>query len=228
MPANGQRKLRKPRKPFYFNTSESLLRIGSQKAENLSELLHAVETCPDDSIFQHTFRTLQEHHFIRQGFTNDFAHWTLSAIHEPELARQLASIDVREFPSIDGLRRKIVESIDQYLKSHPDVGVRPARKPFYFCSSDVIVLPTAFAPNTLEGFIDSIEKVSVHSIYYHFIEARLRIRRLWNDFSVWLEEDAGLTGAAEAVEQLNIYDNSLEGIRLQIARIVSEAIHQAA
>jgi hypothetical protein len=46
--------LRKPQKPFYFNTSEHLLRIGRQRASNLSELHEALQTVPDDSIFQHT------------------------------------------------------------------------------------------------------------------------------------------------------------------------------
>jgi uncharacterized protein DUF5752 len=69
--------VRKPDAPFYFNTSEHLLRIGRYKANNLSELLQAMQACPEDCIFQHTFRTLQEHHFIRQGFSNDFAHWSL-------------------------------------------------------------------------------------------------------------------------------------------------------
>ena len=32
MPANDQRPVRKPKEPFYFNTSEHLLRIGRQKA----------------------------------------------------------------------------------------------------------------------------------------------------------------------------------------------------
>ena len=59
-------------KPFYFNTSAHLLRIGQEKATTLTELLHALHTCSSDSIFQHTFRTLQEHHFIREGFSNDF------------------------------------------------------------------------------------------------------------------------------------------------------------
>jgi hypothetical protein len=71
MPANETQSLRKPSKPFYFNTSEHLVRIGRQKAVNLSELFQAMQTCPEDSIFQHTFRTLQEHHFIRQGFSNE-------------------------------------------------------------------------------------------------------------------------------------------------------------
>jgi hypothetical protein len=91
---------RKPGTPFYFNTSEHLLRIGRERASTLSELLEALRQCPDDSIFQHTFRTLQEHHFIRQGFSNDFAHWSLFACHEPILAEQLASVEVRDFTSI--------------------------------------------------------------------------------------------------------------------------------
>src|SRR5689334_10910209 len=58
-----QPRLRTASKPFYFNTSEHLLRIGREKANTLSELLDAVRQCPPDSIFQHTFCTLQEHHF---------------------------------------------------------------------------------------------------------------------------------------------------------------------
>ena len=225
MPAAEERPLRKPGKPFYFNTSEHLLRIGRQKAPNLSELLNALHTCPDDSIFQHTFRTLQEHHFIRQGFSNDFGHWSLSACNEPALAEQLASVDIREFTAIEGLRRRMIEILDRYLQDHPHSGSRPAHEPFYFCASDIVVLPTPFAPDSLRGFLDGLNQVSVHSIHHHFIEARLRLRRMSNDFSTWLEEEAGLDEAAEAIERIDIYTNTMEGVRLQIARIVSQALN---
>jgi hypothetical protein len=66
---------RTPVEPFYFNTSAHLLRITTQKANTLAEFLDALRVCPDGSIFQHTFPALQEHHFIREGFSNDFAHW---------------------------------------------------------------------------------------------------------------------------------------------------------
>ena len=225
MPDIPKRPVRKPNKPFYFNTSEHLLRIGRERACNLSELLTAIQTCPGDSIFQHTFRTLQEHHFIRQGFSNDFAHWSLSACHEPALAEQLASIDVREFTAIEGLRGRMVEIIDEFLQSHPKSGSRPANEPFYFCASDLVVLPTKFTPDTLPGFLDGINQVSVHSIHHHFIEARLRLHRMSNDFSNWLEQEVSLTQAAEAIERIDIYTNTMEGVRLQIARIVSQAMN---
>lgn len=217
--------LRKPQKPFYFNTSEHLLRIGRQKANTLSELLQALQTCPDDSIFQHTFRTLQEHHFIRQGFSNDFAHWSLFACNEPALAEQLASVDVREFTAIEGLRRRMIEILDEFLHSQNRLGSRPAYEPFYFCAADIVVLPTSFHPDTLPGFLDGLNQVSVHSIHHHFIEARLRLHRMSNDFSQWLEEEVGLTEAADAIERIDIYTNTMEGVRRQIARIVSQAMN---
>src|SRR5574337_599789 len=93
------------RKPFYFNSAAHLLRIGREKATTLNELLDGLKGCPNDSIFQHMFQTLQEHHFIREGFSNDFAHWAFAACNEIGLAERLASVDVREYTAIEDLRR---------------------------------------------------------------------------------------------------------------------------
>lgn len=216
----------KPHRPFYFNTSEHLLRIGSQKASTPSELLRALQTCPDDSIFQHTFRTLQEHHFIRQGFSNDIAHWSLSACHEPVLAEQLASIDVREFTAIEGIRRSMIEIVDDFLQKHPRSGSCLAHEPFYFCAADIIVLPTPFVSDSLPSFLDGLNQISVHSIHHHFIEARLRLHRMSNDFSQWLEEEVGVPEAAESIERIDIYTHTMEGVRRQIAGIVAQVLRE--
>jgi len=133
---------RTPAKPFYFNTSAHLLRITTQKANTLAELLEALRVCPDDSIFQHTFRTLQELHFIREGFSNDFAHWALTACNEPGLAEQLASVDVREFMSLGELRERFVQIVEKHLQLNPADGQRMAEETFYFCAADIVVMPT--------------------------------------------------------------------------------------
>ena len=213
------------RAPFHFNSAAHLLRIGRERAANLAEFREAIHDCPEESIFQHTFRTLQEHHFIRQGFSNDFAHWCLFACNEPALAEQFASVDVREFTAIEGLRRRMVEILDEFLQSHNMSGSRPAHEPFYFCAADIVVLPTAFCADTLKAFLDGLNQVSVHSIHHHFIEARLRLHRMSNDFSQWLESEIGLREAADAIERIDIYANTMEGVRRQIARIVSQSIH---
>ena len=82
-----------------------------------------------------------------------------------------------------------------------------------------------FAPDSLPGFLDGLRQVSVHSIHHHFIEARLRLKRMSNDFSQWLEEEIGLRDAAQSIESIDIYTNTLEGVRQKIARIVETVLN---
>jgi hypothetical protein len=215
---------RAPRKPFYFNTSAHLLRIGRERATNLSELLQALRTCAEDSIFQHTFRTLEEHHFIRHGFSNDFAHWASSACSEPGLAERLASVDVREFTSVEAVREQIGQIVDLYIQRNPRSGTHNAREPFYFCASDTVVIPTPFVAETLPQFVDGLARVSLHSIHHHFIEARLRLKLVTNDFSLWLLREAGLQEAARSVNNIDIYTLTLEDVRRQIISIVERVL----
>jgi len=215
---------RVPAKPFYFHTSAHLLRITKFKANTLAELLDALRECPEDSVFQHTFRTLHEHHFLREGFSNDFAHWALAACNEPRLAEALASIDVREFTSVAELRTRLVQILEKNLQKDAKASARPADETFYFCASDIVVMPTSFVARTMQEFTEGLRRVSVHSIHHHFIEARLRIKLMSNDFSQWLHEDAGLTEAARALNRIDIYTATLENVRGQIVRIVERAL----
>ena len=210
-------------KSFYFNTSAHLLRIGRERATTLHEFLSALRTCSEDSIFQHTFRTLQEHHFIREGYSNDFAHWAFTACNEPGLAERLAGMDVREFTSVEAVREQFVQIVAQYIESEPGSGDREAREPFYFRAADIVVLPTSFVAHNLAEFIDGLARVTVHSIHHHFIEARLRLHLSSNDFSQWLEEEAGLKEAARRLNRIDIYTATMEGVRRQILRIVERA-----
>jgi hypothetical protein len=209
--------------PFYFNTAEHLLRIGRDKAHTLGELLDGLRVCPDDSIFQHTFRTLQEHHFIREGYSNDFAHWAFSACNEVGLAERLSSLDVREFTSIHALRERIIRTVEEYLTANPRARDRAAMEPFYFCASDTIVIPTALVARNLQEFSEGLQRVSLHSIHYHFIEARLRLKLTSNDFSQWLDNDLGMPRAADRLNRIDIYTATLNDVRRQIVRIVDSA-----
>ena len=215
---------RAPAKSFYFNTAAHLMRITRQKATTLSEFLAALRECPEDSIFQHSFRTLQEHHFIRQGFSNDFAQWALSSCKEPRLGEKLSGVDVREFTAIADLRERFVGLVEDFLQRNPEAGNKVAQETFYFCASDVVMIPTHFVANTMPEFAEGIRNVSVHSIHHHFIEARLRLKLMSNDFSQWLHEDMGLTATARAVNQIDIYTGTLEDVRHQIVRIVERAL----
>ena len=208
------------RSPFYFNSASHLLRIGREKATTLMELLEAIRTCPESSIFQHTFQTLAEHHYISSGFSNDFSHWAFASCNEVELAERLAAIDVREFTSIAALRERLIHVIESYLQKNPRAATRAAMEPFYLMASDLVVVPTPYVARNLEEFADGLRKVSIHAIYYHFIDARLRLKLNSNDFSVWLDKELDLPQAADKVNRIDIYTSTLEDVRRGILKVV--------
>ncbi len=212
------------RAPFYFNSAAHLLRIGREQAYNLGELLEALKGVPDDSIFEHTFQTLQEHHFIREGFSNDFAHWAFAACNEVGLAERMAGVDVREFTSIRALRQRLVDLVEQYLERNPRARDRTALEPFYFCASDTVVIPTPFVARNLEEFAEGMRQVSIYGIHHHFIEARLRLKLNSNDFSVWLEEEMDLPQLADRLNRIDIYTSTLHDVRRKILRVIESAI----
>src|SRR5262245_44975340 len=208
------------RAPFYFNSAAHLLRISREKASSLQELLDAVRTSSDECIFQHTFQTLEEHHFIKEGFSNDFAHWAFAACNEVELAERLSSIDIREFTSISVLRERLAEVIDSHLQRNPRAATRQAMEPFYMMAVDLVVIPTPYVARNLEEFADGMRKVSIHSIYYHFIDARLRLKLNSNDFSVWLDNELDMRQAGDRLQQIDIYTSTLEGVRRSILKVI--------
>jgi len=63
----------------------------------------------------------------------------------------------------------------------------------------------------------------VHSIHHHFIEARLRLKLVSNDFSMWLEKEIGLPKVAARLNRIDIYTLTLEDVRQQLIRILRSA-----
>ena len=218
------RPLRWARSPYYFNSAAHVIRIGRDRATTLGEFGEILKRCADEAIFQHTFQTLEEHHYVQEGFTNDFAQWSFSACNEVGLAERLASVDVREFTSIKALREKINATVDDYLKKNPQARDRVAFEPFYFCASDTVVVPTPFVARNLGEFADGLQRVSLHSIHFHFIEARVRLKLNSNDFSLWLEEEMDLGSLADRLNRIDIYTSTLQDVRRKILKIVESAV----
>ncbi len=88
-----------------------------------------------------------------------------------------------------------------------------------------MVAPTTFVANNLRDFLSALEQVGLHSIHYHFIEARLRLKLESNDFSVWLNREMGMAPVAAELDHIDIYTSTLEGVRQQIVRIIQRAVN---
>jgi Family of unknown function (DUF5752) len=206
--------------PFEFFTVAYLTRIGNLSAGTLAELLSGLEQCSDASIFHHTFQTLGSHHFLTEGFSNDFAQWVLADANRDALAEQLAALDIRDYDSIAALRSDLCRAVRDYTEEHPEFAHQQALERFYFCESLEVTLPFGMAARTLEEFHTGVKRLSHAAFSFHFISSRLRLHLGTNDFSHWLADALGLTTLAENINRIDIYTNTLDSARAKLLRLV--------
>ncbi len=210
--------------PFQFMTASYLTRIGNQKASNLQELGRCLEECSDASIFYHTFQSLGRHHFLTEGFSNDFAQWVLASCNTPELAEKLASLDIRDYLSLTELRTDLRRLVQEYCGEHPHRETQMAFEPFYFLEGIEVTVPLEGETRTLAEFRDRLAGLSNASFQYHFLVSRLRLQLRTNDFSHWLENQLDLAPLARRANQIDIYTNTLEGARATLLSLVDREL----
>lgn len=213
--------------PFEFVTASYLTRIGNQSAGTLAELLTGLEHCSDASIFHHTFQTLGTHHFLTEGFSNDFAQWVLSDTNRSDLAEQLAALDVRDYMSIAALRSDLCRLVRDFCDAQPQLAAQSALERFYFCESVEVTVPLGRNAHTLDEFREGIEHLSHAGFYFHFISSRLRLQLRTNDFSLWLAGGLGLRTLADSVNHIDIYTNTLDSARAKLLRLVDRERRKA-
>ena len=117
--------------------------------------------------------------------------------------------------------------IESYLQKNPRAATKQAMEPFYLMAADLVVIPTPYVARNLEEFADGLHKVSIHSIYYHFIDARLRLKLNNNDFSLWLEQELDLPHAADRLNRIDIYTSTLENVRRSILKVIEAEMSRA-
>jgi hypothetical protein len=206
--------------PFQFATASYLICIENQVAKNLLELEQGISSCSDASIFYHTFQSLGRHHFLTEGFSNDFAQWVFGSCNRPALAERLASVDVRDYVSLMELRNDLCRIVGDYCRANVRAASQEAFEPFYFCETIEEKLPLGREAWTLEEFRDALHDLAHASLQFHFITSRLRLHLRSNDFSQWFSKGLGLTKLAHNVDLIDIYTNTLDGARATILSLV--------
>ena len=217
--------MKKAEQPFQFKTVSYLSRIANEMATTLAQLKQGLETCSDTSIFNHTFQTLSHHHFLTQGFSNDFAQWVLAACNRPELAEHLASLDIRDYLSLAELRADLKRLVSEYCEQNPQQAEQSAFEPFFFYEAIGVEVPLQMEAWTLQEFGDGLEKLSHAAFHFHFIASRLRLHLRTNDFSYWLESCLDLGTLARHVNRIDIYTNTLESALQRIISLVEKELH---
>ena len=206
---------------FRFWTSYGLVRITGDRAETPGALRDLVAQCPPACLFFHTFQVVRDRHFVRDQYPNNFAEWVLTSVRDEALAERLAGLDVRMFRSMDELRDQTVAVFDHHFKLHPHVRGREAREPFFLLQAQAIHMPTQHEANDPRSFAAALRRVSIRSVAFHFIEARLRLHLCTNDFSQYLR-GVGWGHVADRIDGLDFYTHTLFELRERIATWVEE------
>ncbi len=79
-------------------------------------------------------------------------------------------------------------------------------------------MPSGIVAHNVEEFFERLPAVSNVSLYFHFLESRLRLGRPTNDFSAWLAGQ-GHTALAEAIDALNPYTRTLDELKADIVAL---------
>jgi hypothetical protein len=211
---------------FHFATASYLVRIGNQVAHDLLELQQGIADCSDASIFHHTFQSLGLHHFLTEGFSNDFAQWVLASCNRPILAERLASLDIRDYVSLADLRGDLVRLLRDYCQANPREAQQTGFEPFYFSESLEEEVPLGVEAWTLAEFHEALQHLPHGSMQFHFVTSRLRLHLRTNDFSVWLSKELGLRDLARRIDQIDIYTNTLDSACTKITKLIERELHR--
>ncbi len=212
--------MRQASQPFQFVAASYLIRIRRERAATLGEMARHLRDCSDESIFYHTFQSLETHHY--STFSSDFAQWILAALNEQQLAEQLATVDLRAVVSIADLREKLAGFVEEYIAANPAAVERKGFEPFHFCEAVEVTVPLDARAHTLPELAEGICRQSLHTLHYHFITSRLRLQLETNDFSYWVEHSLGLPELAAEMNRIDVYTNTLEGVRDELVRLLGQ------
>jgi len=213
---------KKAKNPFQFATSVKLRELTGRSARNLRELVEVIKDISGASIYYHTHVFLQRHQRFSPDPPNDFAYWATTLLGEYKLGEELSAIDICEFSTIRELREKIINTIENHMFECKDpLRYAPPGMEFEFVKAHSFVMPTGFTAHNLKEFTMILDKVTIHSIYFHIFEARLRLEKGINDFSFWLGSSAGAKDVAMKIAALDPYTFTMEGLRRKIIDIIS-------
>jgi hypothetical protein len=216
--------VKKSREPFRFFDRVHLTELTGIKARNIKELVDILKNAPDSIVYYHTHHFLEEHHYLTPEPANDFAVWVSAILGDEVLGENLASIDAFGFPALGALRERIVNVIGEYISSGQELRKAPEGREFYFMKLVSVILPTPYAARDLREFVEALRKLSLGSLYFHIFESRLRLGRVTNDFSVWMKDSLEEQELAEAIEKVDPYTYTLEGVRSQLIKLVEKRI----
>lgn len=207
--------------PFAIKDCALVAIATGKKAQNLRELRDRLQTIAPGSIYYHFWARLLRPRFDNPQFINDFATWSHYSLHDEILAERLAIIDPTEFDNLERLRQELIEIVEQRLDEVEWPRWATADRQFHFIRSQIVVFDTELTVEKPEDLADIVPRLSLGSIYYHFIDARRRTEGGKDDFHAWLTAfDHTYGDLCRRLESVDPYFVSLSELRHHLAEML--------
>lgn len=209
--------------PFWFRECFLMTMPLGMKAANLRELVHILREVDESVVYYHL---LQSRLAVTQPvveYPNEFALWAATALQDSKLAEKLSSFDPFDYNDMEQVREAMLEILDEYLWDLPSVPwARPGFE-FHFCEASMVVIQDETPANTLRDFCQTLAKVGLDSVYYHFFEARRRLgMQHIDDFSYWMEYNFGLPDLVAAIRAIDVYFYTLKEVRDTLLTLIHQ------
>lgn len=194
-----------------------------RKANSLRELRDELKTVPAGCLYMHFWGNRLFPRFVNPDYHNDFAIWAYQKIHDQFLAERLCVIDPMDFPDFKDLRNSVIQTIERRMN---EIGVERSSRivePFHFVGSKLIILNTHHTIERPDDLASVVTQLASSSIFYHFIDAKMRTATKADDFSTWLQDYS--EGYDRLIKQLRSIDASflsLSEIKKELIRICTE------
>ncbi|MBI4727129.1 hypothetical protein HY768_07905 [candidate division TA06 bacterium] len=208
--------------PFLFMTSSSLVTVTGRRAADLKELLDGIKEVPGSSIYHHSHQAYREWQTFDRPPVHDFGYWAGEVLRERSLGEKLSTIDPTQHDDVRGFRDEMIRVIEKHLEGKPLLNRCPPGSEFSFCQSVSVISSTGIKAGDLGEFMAALGLVTNRSLYYHLFEARLRLHRADNDFSIWMREQLKKQELAEQISRLDIAVHSLDQIRARLFAILGQ------
>lgn len=204
--------------PFSIKDCALVTIATGKKAQNLKEMREHLLNIHLGSVYHHFWGRLLSPRFDEPEYNNDFAEWVHRALQDNILAERLSVIDPDPFINLESLRRELLEVIDQRLDEIETVTWTKPEMQFHFIRAQMVVFDTRGKIDEPEELVEAVSKMSVGSIFYHFIDARRRSPEIMDDFRTWLRS-CGEDDLCAQVAEVDPYFCSLVELRTELTNL---------
>ena len=200
--------------PFVVYDCSLVMRATGQWVSNLRELLVAVQHMDNLVLEHHMTRCHLGDWFMLEEFPNDLARWCWRDLEDRATGERLALIDPYRHPSLDGLRKEIIEVIEDRLwAAQQTASSCPPGTEFHLVGSQLVSYETGVRLETMAALAENLPRMSLRSLFYHVHDARRRSGGQSDDFSAWLEAAGADPRLVQGIRAIDFYFMNLPQLR---------------